>query len=316
MNVKSTGIITYSVIVLLEDRNDNLTPFVQAIYDCLAAKKEPFEIVIVARGTESFLMAELARSPQWLDRTRAVALHRKTSQTVCLHVGFQETSGEILIICGSFQQLAAEEISRLLDAVDERTDLVCPRRLRRQEPVVSRIQSSIFNTLVRKAFRADLHDIRCNVKVTRREVLEKTQLYGSMYTFLPIVGSMYGFRSKEVACAQYGASCRKEFNGLLQFTARIVDIFTLYFQARFSRKPLRFFGSVGAFFLLLGFLIAAVLSFQRIAFGLPLGDRPLFLVSILLMVLGVQAASVGLLGEIIAFTNGRSKSQYAIEKEI
>ncbi len=137
-----------------------------------------------------------------------------------------------------------------------------------------------------------------------------------MYRFLSIVAARKGFKSKEVKCEHYQERGRTGFYSLPAYVERIIDIFTLYFNTRFTRKPLRFFSGLGAVFLVIGLLITSYVFVQKIFMGLPIGDRPLLLLAILFMVLGVQAASVGLLGEIIAFTHGRSSKEYNIEKQI
>jgi HAMP domain-containing protein len=106
------------------------------------------------------------------------------------------------------------------------------------------------------------------------------------------------------------------FYSLSAYVGRILDIFTLFFNTRFSRKPLRFFSGVGVAFVAAGILILAVLFAQKIFAGIPIGNRPFLFVALLIMILGVLVASAGLLGEIIAFTNGRHKKEYVIEKEV
>jgi len=137
-----------------------------------------------------------------------------------------------------------------------------------------------------------------------------------MYRFLPIVAVRKGFKTKEVKCEHYQERGKTGFYGFSEYVTRLIDIFTLYFNTRFTRKPLRFFSSIGLGFLLIGLLITSSIFAQKFFMGLPIGDRPILLLAIFFIVLGIQAASVGLLGEIIAFTQGRHKKEYTIEKEI
>jgi hypothetical protein len=174
----------------------------------------------------------------------------------------------------------------------------------------------VFNALVRKITGSDVHDLSCTVKIFRREVLEETKIYGNMYRFLPLLASQKGFKNKEVKCQHQKERGKTGFYSIQEYLGRIIDICTLYFNTRFSRKPLRLFMNIGLTFLFIGFLIASYVLAQKIFLGNPVGGRPVLLLAILFMVLGVQAASVGLLGEIIAFTHGRKFKEFTIEKEI
>jgi len=154
------------------------------------------------------------------------------------------------------------------------------------------------------------------VRVFRREVLEETKIYGNMYRFLPIVAARKGFKTTEVNCEHYQERGKTGFYGLSAYITRFIDIFTLYFNTRFTKKPLRFFNSIGLGFFLVGLFITSYIFVQKFSMGRPIGDRPMLLLAIFFMVLGVQAASVGLLGEIIAFIHGRHRKEYTIEKII
>jgi hypothetical protein len=138
-----------------------------------------------------------------------------------------------------------------------------------------------------------------------------------MYRYLPILAAQKGFKIKEVECEHY-----QEYGGksgianIPEYFTRVIDIITLYFNTRFTRKPLRFFSTIGMLFLGLGLFILFYVFAEKLLFGQSIGDRPILLLSILLMVVGIQTASVGLLGEIIAFTHGRTKKEYTIEEII
>jgi len=308
--------IKFSIIILLEERSEGFFQFIQTLYEIFSSKQGSFEIIIMANGTEGFLRTELKHLHSCNDRLKAFALNKKTPQAVCLKAGLNESSGEIIVVCGSYQQITKASFLKLIDSLDDETDIISPWRQHRVDPFFSRLQSRVFNILVNKITKSNLHDLSCTVRVFRREVLENIDLYGNMYRFLPIVASQKGFKNKEVKCGHYQERGKMGFYGLSEYITRLIDIFTLYFNTRFTRKPLRFFSALGSIFLVAGLLITAYIFAQRIFMGQLIGDRPILLLAIFFMVLGVQAASVGLLGEIIAFTRGRLKKEYTIEKEI
>ena len=306
----------YSVIVLLEESSEDFSWFIQTLYEIFSSKHKPFEILIVANGTEGFLKNELKNLKDCNDKLKAFTLNKKTPQSVCLKTGFKETKGEIIVVCGSYQQITRDSFIQLLDSLDNETDIISPWRQHRVDHSLNQFQSKMFNALVRKITKSNLHDLSCTVKIFRREVLEDTDLYGNMYRFLPILAEQKGYRHKEVKCEHYQERGKTGFYSLSEYFTRIIDILTLYFNTRFTRKPLRFFSAMGAIFLAFGFLITCYVFAQKIFMNYPIGGRPVLLLAILFMVLGVQAASVGLLGEIIAFTHGRQREEYTIEKKI
>ena len=137
-----------------------------------------------------------------------------------------------------------------------------------------------------------------------------------MYRFLPILSDQRGFKTKEIKCEHYQQHGKSTFYGLPQYINIFIDIFTLYFNTWFTRKPLRFFSMIGVVLSCIGLFITSFVFAQKIFLGYSIGDRPLLLIAIFFMVLGIHAASAGLLGEIIAFTHGRHRKEYTIEKII
>ena len=306
----------YSIIILLEERSEGFSQFVQKLYEIFSLKQESFEILIMANGTEGFLKNELKSLQNCNGRLKAFALNKKTPQAVCLKAGLRESNGEIIVVCGSYQQITKNSFIQLLESLDDKTDIISPWRQHRVDPSFNQFQSRVFNSLVRWISKADLHDLSCTIKIFRRQVLKDTKIYGNMYPFLPIIAARKGFRNKEVKCEHYQERGKTGFYSLPEYITRIIDIFTLYFNMRFTRKPLRFFSTLGALFLMVGLLFTSYVFVQRIFMDYPIGGRSVLLLAILFMVLGVQAASVGLLGEVIAFTHGRQSKEYNIEKEI
>jgi len=205
---------------------------------------------------------------------------------------------------------------KVVQSLDEATDIVTPWR--RSESIHHSTNSNpgFFNFISNRITGSSLHDLSCTVKVFRREVLEETELYGNMYRFLPILAARKGFKTKEVPCEHHQERGKTGFYSASEYITRVIDIFTLYFNTRFTKKPLRFFSSIGFAFVLCGLMLNLFLVIQRFLFEVPIGNRPLLFAGLLLLVLGVLVASVGLLGEIIAFSNGRNKKEYTVEKEI
>jgi len=308
--------VRYSVIVLLEEEHEDFPQFIKNLYVVFSTRKVPFEILMIANGTGSFLRNQITNLRGLNHRLTALDFNTPTTQSVCLKTALKECRGEIIIVCGSYQQITSESLIQLVNSLDDDIDIISPWRQHRVDPWFNRFQSQVFNILVRKITRLDLHDLSCTVKVFRREVLEQTEIYGNMYRFLPIVAARKGFKTKEIKCSHHEERGKTGFYRLSDYITRLIDIFTLYFNTRFTRRPLRFFSGIGLGFLSVGLAILCYIFAQRFLMGHPVGNRPVLFLAIFLMAIGVQAASIGLLGEIIVFTHGRHRREYSIQKEI
>lgn len=306
----------YSVIVMLEEESIDFSEHIQSIHHVFSSRGIEHEIVIISNGLEDYLRRELKKLQIDGYTIKAFSLNKRTSQAVCLKAAFNESEGDIILACGSYQQITEESYFRLLDALETQHDIVSPWRQGRVDPYFNQLQSKVFNRLVKWVTGTHLNDLSCTVKIFRRVVLEETKLYGNMYRFLPIIAGQKGFRSIEVPCDHFQEKGRTGFYSFSMYLERVIDILTVYFNTRFTRKPLRFFSAIGALFALLGLIVLFVIFLQKIFGGEAIGQRPELILALLFMVLGVQAASVGLLGEIIAFIHGRKRKEYTIEKKI
>lgn len=315
-NVSLPDSVKYSILFLLEAASPHFAGFLSEIYSLFTSRGESFEIIIVANGCGHFVRREIACLENLNGRVRAYEMNKNTSRTVALRAGFEESRGEVIVVCGSLHQVSEASILGLVDALDEQTDIVNSWRSCRGDSRFNQVQSRVFNRLVGGLTQCRLHDVNSATKVFRREVLQETELYGNLSRFLPVVAAERGFKIKEVECRHpqwqgSGGMCR-----VSDYAERLLDIITLVFVTRFTKKPLRFFCLIGLFFVLLGLSVNVYVFMEKLFLGEPIGGRLGLLLGILLMVIGVQSASTGLLGEIIAFTHGRKKVHYTIEKQI
>lgn len=305
-----------SVIVLLENQYQDFPAYLLNIDRVFSDLGQAYEIVIVANGTGNFLRAQQNQLRRLSSRLHAFEFSTHVTQAVSLKAILKEAKGDTLVICGSYQQLTDQSLADCVKALDEGTDMISPWRQKRVDPGFNQFQSSVFNKIVRSFVKTDLHDFSCTVKVCRRSMLEMVDLYGNMFRFLPVLAMAKGFRVKEVPVEHYQERGKTGFYSFSEYITRLLDIFTLFFNTRFSRKPLRFFSCIGLGFIGIGMILIGVLFVQRLFFEIPIGNRALLFVALLLVILGVLVSGAGLLGEIIAFANGRHKKEYVIEKEI
>jgi hypothetical protein len=304
----------YSIIILLKLKNDDLLEFVTNLDSFFKSQGEDFEILIILNGVGSLSEEKRHQLAQVHANLRMFQLPAKTTEAISLTVGFKECRGKIIVVFGSFQQITTQSLENMLEALDDTTDLVTSWRRNRRDGNFSQFQSKVFNWVVRLIVKTNQNDIACKVKVLRPKILDSIPIYGKMYNYLPILARDKGFKIKEIACDHYKDHRKSGIRSVSQYLNTLLDIVALYFNSRFNRKPLRFFSTVGIIFSVIGVFIISFVFFEKLFFGTPIGESAVLLMSLLFIVLGIQTASVGLLGEIVAFVHGRHRKEYTIEK--
>jgi hypothetical protein len=306
----------YSIIFIIEERNKELTPFLDMICRIFSRRGEAYEVVFIANGTELFVKSQLNSSIKHLGEFKVIFFHRKVSQAICLNAALEECSGAEILTFGPFQELTEASYEKLIDSMDHGVDLVVPFRKSRKDPVLYRLHSKLLNTAIRMVIGIRMNDIGCYAKIFRREVLEGMNLYGSMFRYFPALAAQKGYKVKEVACEQAEKTRKTKLYHIRSYLDRMIEILNLFFSTNFSKKPLRFFSFVGSSFMALGVIGLLYVAVQKAIFDIEIGARPLLMIAMISFVGGAQIASFGLLGEIISFVHGRSRKEYIIEKII
>ena len=304
----------YSIVILLKFENDDLIEFVANVDSLFNEISGNYEIIIIRNGPGSFPEDKKNELVQVNPDLRMFQLPVKTTEALCLTVGFKECCGDIILVFGSYQQISTHSIKSMIEALDEETDIVTPWRRKRIDSKSNQFQSKVYNRLVRTIVKSDFNDLGCKVKLLRRRILDNIEIYGNMYSFLPILAIDKGYRVKEIICEHFQDHRETGIRGIKLYLNKIFGILTFYFNSRFNRKPLRFFSTVGVAFILIGGIIFSYVFLEKLIAGTLIGQRPELLLSLLFAVIGIQAASVGLLGEIIAFVHGRHRKEYNIDR--
>jgi glycosyltransferase involved in cell wall biosynthesis len=241
-----------------------------------------------------------------------ITLGGSFGESAALTLGFERARGEAIVTLAAYFQVEPGGLGPALAALDEGVDLVAGRRFPRTDSVFNRAQSGLFHSCVRRLTRTDFHDLSCGFKVMKRRVAREVKLYGGMHRFIPVLALNRGFSVREVPVAQRSEDRRTRFHGTGAYLGRMLDILTIFFLMKFTRTPLRFFGLLGVALFGGGFLIDLLVAAQKLAFHMEMADRPILLLGVLLMVLGMQTLSLGLLGEIIIFTHARNIREYQV----
>jgi len=306
--------VSVSVIIPVTERHDDLGEIYRVHAEVLNRLGHTFEFIFVIDGGFEKAADSLKPLVAQGEPIRMVNLHRSFGEATALMVGFEEAKGEKVITLSSYLQVIPEGLAKVLQMIEKDYDLVVAIRSPRVDSWLNRIQTFGFHALIRWMTGVRFRDISCGLKGIRRRVLREIQLYGDLHRFLPLLAYQRGLRVAEVDIPQHGADSRTRVYHPGLYIRRLLDILTLVFLFKFSKKPLRFFGLIGAGLFGGGVLISFYLGIERILGMTALSNRPLLILGVLLMVLGVQIGAIGLLGEMIIFTHARKMKDYTIER--
>lgn len=306
---------TISVIVPVTERYDDVGEMYREYKEALSQTGRTFEFIYVVEGNFQKAYLELKALKEKGEKLTLIKHSRTFGEAIAIHSGFQHASGEIIMTLPAYHQVDATELPKLVQSLGD-NDMVIARRWPREDSGWNRLQTRAFHSIVRRMTGTICNDLGCSVRIFRRKILEEINLYGDLHRFLPILSHKQGFRIKEIDMRQSAKENRVRTYAFGIYLRRMIDLFTVFFLIKFTKKPLRFFGLTGSAVLAAGLGITLYLVINRLVFGVPLSDRPLFLVGILFVVLGLQIFAIGLIGEIIIFTHARELKEYNVDEII
>ncbi len=314
-SMQSVRELDVSMIVPILSGEGRVREVVEALGGELDQLGKTWEAILVFDGVRGSAWSEAnALAVERGAQVRPLSFQQAFGESVCLSAGFEKARGRIVVTAPQYVQVDPQEIGAMLAALDAGADFVTPWRHPRIDPFLNRMQSSFFNWAVRGMVKMEFHDLNCYFRAFRREVLEELVLYGDMYRFLPVIAVRQGFRVVEVKVRHLQEWGGAGFFGVGVYVRRFLDILGMLFLAKFTLKPLRFFGTLGGVFFLIGGLLLGWILFEYVFRGTGVYQRPLFLIALLMTLLGVQIIGFGLVGEIIIYTQARNLREYRIER--
>jgi glycosyltransferase involved in cell wall biosynthesis len=274
------------------------------------------EIIFVDDGSNDGTPQRVRAAHGEDPRIKLVWLRRNFGKAAALCAGFDACRGRIVFTMDGDLQDDPQEIPRFLAKLEaEELDLVSGWKKRRHDPPSKRYPSKLFNWVTRKLAQVDLHDFNCGFKVYRREVLEQISIYGELHRYIPVLASRRGFRIGEIEVQHHPRTYGKSKYGFDRFYKGLLDLITVLFITKYTRRPLHLFGLFGLLFLGGGFAINGYLAVLWFL-GEPLGKRPLLQLGVLAMLLGVQVLTTGLIGEMLTHKNFRRKDSYSVKETV
>lgn len=303
--------IDVSVVVPLYNEEECVDELHRQITAALEPTGLQYEIVIVDDGSRDRSFERLAALHERDPHLKVVRFRRNFGQTAAFSAGFDRASGRVVITMDADLQNDPADIPLLLQKIEEGYDIVSGWRLDRKDAFVSRkLPSMVANRLISKVTRVSLHDYGCSLKAYRLEVVKNINLYGELHRFIPAVASWMGVRVAEVPvnhrARQFG---RSKYGTLVRSMKVFLDLLTVSFLLSYSTRPIHIFGGLGLASFALGFLIGAYLTVIKLMYGAALAERPLLLLAMLLVMVGVQLITMGLLGELVVRTYHESQGK-------
>ena len=287
-----------SVVVPLLNEAPNLPPLYEEIKQTVDSMPHEYEIVFVDDGSTDESLEVLKQLQVDDPNVVIVEFRRNFGQTAGLVAGFDYATGDVIITMDADRQNDPADIPILLEKIDEGYDLVCGWRFDRQDTFISRkLPSMIANKLISKTTDVRLHDYGCTLKAMRAEVAKNITLYGELHRFIPAIASWMGVKIAEVKVNHRPRTMGTSKYGISRTFRVLLDLITVKFLLDYAGRPIHFFGLPGLAFGTIGFLIAFVMTIQKM-FGVSMGDRPLLLLAIFLMMAGLQLIVFGLLAEL------------------
>ncbi|MEP9387072.1 glycosyltransferase family 2 protein [Mesorhizobium sp. KR9-304] len=302
-----------SIVVPVYNEQDSLAILCERIRAVMAAQAQDYEIIFVDDGSTDASPERLKELAGSLDNVRCIAFRRNFGKAAALDAGFAAASGEFVITMDADLQDDPQEIPNFIAKLNEGCDVVSGWKRVRNDPVHKTLPSRVFNAVVSRLSGVKLNDFNCGFKAYRAEALEGLSLYGELHRFIPVLLHWRGYRIGEIPvnhhARQFGRS-KYGFNRLLKGG---LDFLSVMLNTRFATRPLHVFGTAGAIFGLTGTAILAYLCVLWVLGLGPIGDRPLLMLGMLLVMTSFQFITIGLLGEFIQRQGSRADRPYTIK---
>jgi len=315
--------VDISLILPIYNEVESIPHLLEELTPVLESTGKSYEIICVDDGSTDGSFAELKKLRAQDERVRVVRFRRNFGQTAAFSAGFDYALGDLVITMDADLQNDPADIPKLLDKLDEGYDIISGWRVNRWREgfwqiLTRKLPSRMANWLISSITGVHLHDYGCALKVYRKEVVKNINLYGDLHRFIPAIASYYGVTVAEVPVnyrsRQYGTSKY----GMGRIVRVILDLLAVRFLLSYSTRPIQIFGSLGLLSLFVGIIIGIYLSFMKYVYNEALAERPLLMLAMLLMMVGVQLITMGLLGEMMARTYHESQGKpiYSVREEL
>lgn len=297
-----------SIVIPVYNEEENITLLYEELKSVLDGMDSEYEILLVDDGSSDKSLTIIKDIQKNDSSVVGVSFRKNFGQTAAMSAGFDFATGDVIITMDGDLQNDPHDIPNLIHKINEGYDVVTGWRHDRKDAFINRkLPSIIANKIISWTTKVSLHDYGCTLKAFRKEVIKNIKLYGEMHRFIPAIASGMGISFTEIKVNHRARKFGTSKYGISRTIRVVLDLITVKFLLSYATKPIQVFGLLGFFCGSLGFLIALIMTVQRQFFGVPLADRPLLFLAILLIFVGIQFVSLGLIAEIQARTYHESQ---------
>jgi glycosyltransferase involved in cell wall biosynthesis len=297
-----------SVVIPVYNEEGNLAELHARLTEVLSRLERSYEIVLIDDGSTDGTWHSIQTESAADEHLVAIRHRRNFGKAQALASGFAAARGDIVITMDGDLQDDPDELPRFLAKLDEGYDVVSGWKQRRQDPLGKTLPSRFFNLTVRRVSGVPLHDFNCGYKAYRRDVTRSIRLYGELHRFTPVLAHAEGFRIGELPVRHHARTWGRSKYGWSRLVKGFLDLLTVTFLTQYRQRPMHLFGLPGLMALAMGILIGLYLTLEKLISGAAIGGRPLLLLSVLLVVIGVQFFGLGLLGELHVHGSSTTRS--------
>ncbi|MCB0727794.1 MAG: glycosyltransferase family 2 protein [Ignavibacteriae bacterium] len=294
-----------SVVIPLLNEEESLTELSQGLERVFDTLNCNYEVIFIDDGSTDNSFGKIKEIHRKNPKFHCIKLRRNYGKSAALAKGFRAAKGNIVITMDADLQDDPEEIPELVSVLNTGYDLVSGWKKIRYDPFIKKHTSKLFNYFTSRLSGIKLHDFNCGLKAYKKDVVKSLKIYGEMHRYIPALAHLSGFKVTEKTVKHHARKYGVTKFGASRFVNGFLDLMTVVFTNKYMKRPLHFFGSLGIISSFVGFGISAYLIFLKLFEGLALSDRPLFLVGIFLIIVGVQFLSLGLIAEMITKSNYR-----------
>jgi len=310
--VKKSSFKSLSIVIPLYNEEESLSLLASEIKKYVKPLGMSFEIIFVDDGsTDNSLkiIKELARTDT---RIKYLSFNNNYGKSAALQLGFKQATGDVVITMDADLQDDPSEIPNLINKLDEGYDLISGWKKQRHDPFIKKHSSKFFNYTTKVMSGIKIHDFNCGLKAYRNSVVKNINIYGELHRYVPVLAGWQGYRITEIPVKHNPRKFGKTKFGISRFFKGFIDLLTVMFTTRYIKRPMHLFGFLGALAFLIGFIVNGYLTYEWLIGKTFIGNRPLLFLGILLIIVGVQFFSVGLLGELIVH-NTQSDKEYIVK---
>lgn len=300
-----------SIIVPLLNEDESIKPLINEINKSLLNRGIQYDVLFIDDGSNDNSLKIIKELNAQNKKIKYFSFQKNYGKSAALQIGFNNATGDAVITMDADLQDDPSEIINLLKKLDEGYDLVSGWKKKRQDPFIKKISSRFFNFITRVMTGIKIHDFNCGLKAYRKDVVKNIKVYGELHRYVPVLAKWHGYKISEIVVKHHPRRYGKTKFGISRFFKGFIDLITVLFATRYIKRPMHFFGFLGAFSFIIGLIVNGYLTYQWII-GIPLSNRPMLFLGMLLIIVGVQFFSIGLLGEILVH-NSMDEKEYLIK---